>query len=45
MEAEPLKADPLKRKRRCFQFSLRLLMMILLADNGIEWLAQGSDEF
>jgi hypothetical protein len=45
MQAEPPKDDPPKRKRRWFQFSLCSLMMILLADNGIEWLAQGGDEF
>ena len=29
MEAEPPKADPPKHKRRCFQFSLRALMIVV----------------
>ena len=29
MEAEPPKADPPKRKRRWFQFSLRTLMIVV----------------
>jgi Leucine Rich Repeat (LRR) protein len=40
MEAEPSKAEPPKRKRRWFQFSLRsLLILVLVAGLGMAWLA------
>jgi hypothetical protein len=45
MEAEPPVAAESKSKRRWFQFSLRTLTLVLLADSGIESLAQGSDGF
>src|SRR5437660_677517 len=39
MQTEPPKADPPKRKRRWFQFSLRSLMaLMLLAGIGMTWL-------
>jgi Leucine-rich repeat (LRR) protein len=39
MQIEPSKAEPPKRKRRWFQFSLRsLLLLVLLARVGMTWL-------
>ena len=40
MEAEPTKAEPPKRKRRWFQFSLRTLMIAVTLFTvwlGLEW--------
>jgi hypothetical protein len=45
MQADPPIAEPPKRKRRWFQFSLRTLMIVLLADSGIESLATGAMSF
>jgi hypothetical protein len=41
MEPEPLKADPPKRRRRWFQFSLRTLMIFtLVCAIGATWLGR-----
>jgi hypothetical protein len=45
MEAEPIKAEPPKRKRRWFQFSLRtLLVFTVVCAIGSAWVAQKMEQ-
>jgi hypothetical protein len=45
MQTEPPKADPPKRKRRWFQFSLRSLMIFTaICAIGSVWVARGIEQ-